>query len=42
MALPNGPVIAQLNDQLYEGLKALVEACTIRLVVLASKKTILE
>ena len=42
MALPNGPLIAQLNEQLNESLKPLVEVRTVRLVVLANKRNILE
>jgi len=42
LAIPDGTPIAQLNDQLNEGLKQLVETRTICLIALVNKKDILE
>ena len=42
LAVPGEPPIAQLNVQLIEGLKTLIETRTIYLMALVNKKNILE
>lgn len=42
LAVPGGSPVAELNEQLIEGLKTLIEARTISLMALVNKKNILE
>lgn len=42
LAVPGGPLIAQLNEQLVEGLSPLMKAGTICLMALVNRKNILK